>query len=130
MLSTNFVYCHDRFQMNLIQVINFLFTVMIGLINLIDVISQKLYTVPMIIQQSSINHFVDEIIGNRSEPLSCATSFYLLVSNDGCQTTWHQDFSATSVIYSRVRRFFSSWHRRKVMLSFFIKILAKRPTHS
>ena len=52
------------------------------------------------IQQTSINHFVDEILGDRSEPFSCATSYYLLVSNDGCQTTWHQDFSATSVMYT------------------------------
>ena len=52
----------------------------------------------MMIQQTSINHFVDEIIGDRSEPFSCATSYYLLVSNDGCQITWHQDISATSVM--------------------------------
>ena len=54
----------------------------------------------MMIQQTSINHFVDEIIGDRSEPFSCATSYFLLVSNDGCQTTWHQDISATSVMYT------------------------------
>ena len=52
------------------------------------------------IQQTSINHLVDEIIGDKSEPFSSATSYYLLVSNDGCQTTWHQDFSATSVMYT------------------------------
>ena len=54
----------------------------------------------MMIQQTSINHFVDEIIGDRSEQTSCATSYYLLVSNDGFQTTWHQQFSATSVMYT------------------------------
>ena len=52
------------------------------------------------IQQTSINLFVDEILGDRSEPFSCATSIYLLVSNDRCQTTWHQDFSATSLMYT------------------------------
>ena len=52
------------------------------------------------IQQTSINHFVDEILGDRSEPFSCATSYYLLVSNDGCQTTWHQDLSVTPVMYT------------------------------
>ena len=66
----------------------------------IMVFFQKLYTVPTMIQQTSINHFVNEILGDRSVPFSCATSFYLLVSNDGCQTTWHQDFSATSVMYT------------------------------
>ena len=83
MVSTHFVYCHDRFEINP----NYGFF-------------QKLYTVPTMIQQTSINHFVDEILGDRSEPFSCATSYYLLVSNDGCQTTWHQDFSATSVMYT------------------------------
>ena len=52
------------------------------------------------IQQTSFNHFVDEILGDRSEPFSCATSIYLLVSNDGCQTTWHEDFSAMSLMYT------------------------------
>ena len=68
---------------------------MIGL-----VFFQKLYTVPTMIQQTSINHFVVEILGDRSESFSCATSYYLLVSNDGCQTTRRQDFSATSVMYT------------------------------
>ena len=83
MVSTHFVYCHDRFEIN--PKYGFF---------------QKLYTVLTMIQQTSINHFVDEILGDRSEPFSCATSYYLLVSNDGCQTTWHQDLSVTPVMYT------------------------------
>ena len=52
------------------------------------------------IKTSSVNHLVDQLVSKSAEPFSVATSYYLLISNDGCQTTWHTDFSSTSVFYT------------------------------
>ena len=52
------------------------------------------------IKKSSVNYLVDELVSKSEEPFSIATSYYLLVSNDGCQTTWHTDFSSTYVVYT------------------------------
>ena len=62
---------------------------------------KKLYTLPSAVTSSSINHLVDGLVKrkNLQEPYSHATSYYLLISQHGCQTTWHQDFSGTSVLY-------------------------------
>ena len=62
---------------------------------------KKLYTLPSVVTSSSINHLVDGLVKrkNLQEPYSHATSDYLLISQHGCQTTWHQDFSGTSVLY-------------------------------
>jgi len=61
---------------------------------------QSIYSVPTMIKKSSVNHLVDALVSKSEEPFSVATSYYLLVSNDGCQTTWHTDFSSTSVFYT------------------------------
>ena len=44
--------------------------------------------------QTNFNaHFVDASINmSRTEPFASGTSYYLLLSQDGCQTFWHQDF--------------------------------------
>ena len=47
-----------------------------------------------------MNNLVDEVVSKSEEPFSVATSYYLLISNNGCQTTWHTDFSSTSVFYT------------------------------
>ena len=60
---------------------------------------KKVYKVPSAVTNSSINHLVDDLVKQPGEPFSHSTSYYLLISQDGCQTTWHQDFSATSVLY-------------------------------
>lgn len=52
------------------------------------------------VRESSINFLVDGIVNSKQEIYSAATSYYLLVSQDGCQTTWHQDFTSTSVMYT------------------------------
>ena len=62
--------------------------------------SQSIYSVPTMIKKSSVNHLVDELVSKSEEPFSVATSYYLLISNHGCQTTWHTDFSSTSVFYT------------------------------
>ena len=54
----------------------------------------------MMIKKSSVNNLVDELVSKSAEPFSVATSYYLLIFNDGCQTTWHTDFSSTSVFYT------------------------------
>ena len=51
----------------------------------------------------SMSHFVDQSAHLSNEPYSSSTCYYLLISQDGCQTTWHQDFSATSVFYTVLR---------------------------
>ena len=53
------------------------------------------------VKRTSMAHFVDaSITMSRTEPFASGTSYYLLPSQDGCQTSWHQDFSATSVLYT------------------------------
>ena len=53
------------------------------------------------VKRTSVAHFVDASINmSRTEPFASGTSHYLLLSQDGCQTFWHQDFSATSVLYT------------------------------
>ena len=65
---------------------------------------KKLYTVPKIVRDNSIGHLVEKLIGKtRIEPYSYATSYYLLITQDSAHTTWHQDFSATSVCYTVLR---------------------------
>ena len=72
-------------------------------LNAIDIqmTPKQLYTFPSVVTRSSINHLVDGLVKrkNLQEPYSHATSYYLLISQHGCQTTWHQDFSGTSVLY-------------------------------
>ena len=69
-------------------------------LNAIDIqMKPKVYKVPSAVTNSSINHLVDDLVKQPGEPFSHSTSYYLLISQDGCQTTWHQDFSATSVLY-------------------------------
>ena len=65
---------------------------------------KKLYTVPKMVRDNSIGHLVEKLIGKTSlEPYSCATSYYLLITQDSAHTTWHEDFSATSVCYTVLR---------------------------
>ena len=61
---------------------------------------QSIYSVPTMIKKSSVNHLVEELVSKSAEPFSVATSYYLLISNDGCQTTWQTIFSSTSVFYT------------------------------
>ena len=62
--------------------------------------ARKVYKLPSAVTNSSINHLVDDLVNQSGpEPFSHSISYYLLTSEDGCQTTWHQDFSATSVLY-------------------------------
>ena len=60
-----------------------------------------MYKVPDMVKRTSVAHFVDASINmSRTEPFASGTSYYLLLSQDKCQTFWHQDFSATSVLYT------------------------------
>ena len=50
---------------------------------------------------------MDDLIENNKswayhgvDPYSMSTSHYMLISQDSAHTTWHQDFSATSVFYT------------------------------
>ena len=61
---------------------------------------QSIYSVPTMIRKSSVNHLMDELVSKSAEPFPVATSYYLLISNDGCQTTRHTDFSSTSVFHT------------------------------
>ena len=72
-------------------------------LNVIDIRTRpkSIFTVPDMISQNSINHLTDELIHQPiSEPYSCSTSYYTLVTQDSAHTTWHQDYSATSVFYT------------------------------
>ena len=72
-------------------------------LNVIDVrtIPKAIYTVPEIVADNSINHLADREIGkSRTEPYSCSTSYYVLVTQDSANTAWHQDYSTTSVLYT------------------------------
>ena len=72
-------------------------------LNVIDVrtLSKAIYTVPEMVADNSINHLADREIGkSRTEPYSCSTSYYVLVTQDSAHTTWHQFYSLTSVFYT------------------------------
>ena len=72
-------------------------------LNVIDIRTRpkSIFTVPDMISQNSINYLTDELIHQPiSEPYSCSTSYYTLVTQDSAHTTWHQDYSATSVFYT------------------------------
>ena len=72
-------------------------------LNVIDVQtkSNSIYKVPQMIVNNSINHLTDKIIDrSHDEPYSCSTSYYTLVTQDSAHTTWHQDYSSTSVLYT------------------------------
>ena len=71
-------------------------------LNVIDIRTRpkSIYTVPQMISRNSINHLTDELIQqSMDEPYSCSTSYYTLVTQGSAHTTWHQDYSATSVFY-------------------------------
>ena len=70
--------------------------------NVIDVqVKGSMFSPPSMVVESSMSHMMDKVIGKESSlPYSTPTSHYALLSQDGCQTTWHQDFSATSVFYT------------------------------
>ena len=72
-------------------------------LNVIDIRTRpkSIFTVPDMRSQNSINHLTDELIHQPiSEPYSCSTSYYTLVTQDSAHTTWHQDYSASSVFYT------------------------------
>lgn len=72
-------------------------------LNVIDIrtMPKSIYTVPDMITKNSINHLTDKLIKqSKTEPYSCTTSYYALVTQDSAHTTWHQDYSATSVFYT------------------------------
>ena len=72
-------------------------------LNVIDVrtLPKAIYSVPEMVADNSINHLADREIGkSRTEPYSCSTSYYVLVTQDSAHTTWHQDYSSTSVFYT------------------------------
>ena len=72
-------------------------------LNVIDIRTKPraLYTVPQMVTENSINHLTDQQIGkSRKEPYSSSTSYYALVTQDSGHTTWHQDYSSTSVFYT------------------------------
>ena len=65
-------------------------------LNVIDVrtLPKAIYSVPEMVADNSINHLADREIGkSRTEPYSCSTSYYVLVTQDSAHTTWHQDYS-------------------------------------
>ena len=72
-------------------------------LNVIDVrtLPKAIYSVPEMMADNSINHLADREIGkSRTEPYSCSTSYYVLVTQDSAHTTWHQDYCSTSVFYT------------------------------
>ena len=72
-------------------------------LSVIDVrtLPKAIYSVPEMVADNSINHLADREIGkSRTEPYSCSTSYYVLVTQDSAHTTWHQDYSSTSVFYT------------------------------
>ena len=91
-------------------------------LNVIDIRTRpkSSFTVPDMISQNSINHLTDELIHQPiSEPYSCSTSYYTMVTQDSAHTTWHQDYSATSVFYTVLagEKIFSSNLPRRTSLS-------------
>ena len=72
-------------------------------LNVIDVrtLPKAIYSVPEMVTDNSINQLADREIGkSRTEPYSCSTSYYVLVTQDSAHTTWHQDYSSTSVFHT------------------------------
>ena len=72
-------------------------------LNVIDVrtLPKAIYTVPEMVVNNSFNHLDDrEIANSRTEFYSRSTSYYVLVSQDSAHTTWHQDYTSTSVFYA------------------------------
>ena len=72
-------------------------------LNVIDVrtLPKAIYSVPKMVADNSINHLADREIGkSRTEHYSCSTPYYVLVTQDSAHTTWHQDYSSTSVFYT------------------------------
>ena len=68
----------------------------------LDLLFQKLYTfVPDMVKRIPTVHFVDASnTMSQLEHFVSGTGSYLLLSQDRNQTFWHQDFSATSVLYT------------------------------
>ena len=56
------------------------------------------------VEEASISSYIDSLANLQDMgPYSKSTGYYLLFSQDGCHTTWHRDFSATSVFYMVLR---------------------------
>ena len=91
-------------------------------LNVIDIRTRpkSIYSVPEMILRNFINNLTDELIHeSMKKPYYCSTSYYTLVTRDSAHTTWHQDYSATSVFYTvLLERFsFSSNPQRRTSLS-------------
>lgn len=74
-------------------------------LNVIDIrtLPKSVYNVPDMVTKNSINHLADKVLKqSETEPYSCSTGYYALVTQDSAHTTWHQDYSATSVFYTVV----------------------------